>query len=85
MPESLISVVHVSDPQASDKFVHEDKFTPRPKGSLPIVVIPQADTTQPPIQIRQSIAIINLVELCDAGELGFPRSTYPDERLDQYR
>ena len=67
----------MSDPQAGDKVVHEDKFPPIPRGSLPILVIPQADSAQSPIQIRQSMAIINLVdELCDAVELGFPKSTY---------
>jgi hypothetical protein len=72
---SLVTVVPVSDPQLGD--AAPAGFPPRPKGSLPILVIPhpENESNAQPTYIRQSVAIMNyLDELCDAGANGFPKS-----------
>ncbi|KAF4957859.1 hypothetical protein FSARC_11155 [Fusarium sarcochroum] len=77
IPSSLVTVVPVSDPQLGD--TAPKAFPPRPAGSLPILAIPGSDPSdfKSYTYIKQSIAIMNyLDELCDAGELGFPKSLY---------
>jgi glutathione S-transferase len=77
IPPSLVTVVPISDPQLGD--AAPANFLPRPKGSLPILVIPppEHDSNTPPTYIRQSVAIMNYVnEHCNAGANGFPKSQY---------
>ena len=71
IPPSLVTVVPVSDPQLGD--AAPANFPPRPKGCLPILIIPppEHDSNTPPTYIRQSVAIMNYVdELSDAGDPG---------------
>lgn len=75
IPSSLVTIVPVPDPQSSTEL--PPQYAPRPKGSLPLLVIPSS-SGEKPVVIRQSVAIMNyLDELCDAGAQGFPKSTYP--------
>lgn len=77
IPESLVQVVHVSDPQDGNKVFDPASFHPRPVGSLPILAIPSEtidDQGKPKdwVYIRQSMAMINyLEELCNTGQYGF--------------
>lgn len=89
IPSSLVTVVHVSDPQQGNQVPAQ--YPPKPAGSLPILAIPiiakdgsqQDGEEQEFIYIRQSIAIMNyLDELCDRGENGFPLSAYPMRGAD---
>jgi glutathione S-transferase len=79
IPESLVKVVRVSDPQQGDAVVDSTSFPSRPKGSLPILAIHHsAEAGKEVTYIRQSSAIINFLDdLCDAGQWGFPKSLYP--------
>ncbi|KAI9933651.1 hypothetical protein ASPWEDRAFT_620702 [Aspergillus wentii DTO 134E9] len=71
IPSSLITLVPVSDVQFGDK--PPPGFPPRPVGSLPILVIPQADGEKS-VYIKQSIAIMEYIEeTCLAGRYGFPK------------
>ncbi|KAK4981074.1 hypothetical protein LTR66_008412 [Elasticomyces elasticus] len=77
IPQSLVAVVHVSDPQLGNVAPPEYPF--RPKGSLPILAIPETELSGSVsyTYIRQSLAIMNyLDELCDAGHNDFPLSRY---------
>jgi glutathione S-transferase len=78
IPESLVKVVHVSDPQLGDAVVDSASFPPRPKGSLPVLAIHHsAEAEKDVTYIRQSSSIINFLDdLCDAGQWGFPKSAY---------
>jgi glutathione S-transferase len=79
IPESLVKVVRVSDPQQGDAVVDTASYPPRPKGSLPILAIHHsAEAGKDVTYIRQSGSIINFLDdLCDAGQWGFPKSPYP--------
>ncbi|KAJ4355676.1 uncharacterized protein N0V89_003696 [Didymosphaeria variabile] len=69
IPQSAITIVHVTDPQKGDHVVpsQASKFPPRPKGSLPILAIPPSDGKDW-TYIRQSMAIIYyLEEACSSG------------------
>ena len=66
IPNSLVTIVQVSDPQAGNQVV-DSSFPPRPAGSLPILAIPSAekDKDGKPREwtyIRQSMAIIGYLE-----------------------
>ena len=80
IPESLVRVVHVSDPQDGNRVIDSAAFPSRPAGSLPIMLIPsepQGDEggAENWVYIRQSMAMINyLEELCNTGQYGFSAS-----------
>lgn len=70
IPESLIKIAHVSDPQSGNEVV-ESSLPKRPAGSLPILAIP-SEAGNECIYIRQSMSIVNyLEELCNNGDYGF--------------
>lgn len=70
IPESLVKVAHVSDPQNGNEVV-DTSLPKRPAGSLPILAIP-SEGNREWLYIRQSMSIINyLEELCNNGEYGF--------------
>ncbi|KAJ5633493.1 hypothetical protein N7528_001335 [Penicillium herquei] len=62
IPPSLVTIVPVSDVQSGDKA--PDNFPPRPPGSLPILMIPSGNgiTSNKPIYIKQSIAIMEFLD-----------------------
>ncbi|KAF2095669.1 hypothetical protein NA57DRAFT_79382 [Rhizodiscina lignyota] len=88
IPSRLVTIVRVSDPQHGDTAA--PGFPPRPKGSLPILAIPNEllcpnATTRPSSpaaedangyeHVSQSLAIVAYLEgLCTAGAYGFPQS-----------
>ena len=87
IPQSLVTIVPVSEPYNGDKVVElADKYPARPKGSLPILAIhSSADFKGDVTYIRQSSAILNFLdELCDMGQLGFPQSPYSKRRSVDY-
>ncbi|KAL1605079.1 hypothetical protein SLS60_004622 [Paraconiothyrium brasiliense] len=70
IPQSAITIVHVTDPAKGDHVVPSQsfRFPPRPKGSLPILAIPPSDESQDWTYIRQSMPIIYyLEEACAPG------------------
>ena len=75
IPESLVKVACVSDPQNGNAVV-DSSLPARPAGSLPILAIPSttsetASNARQWAYIRQSMSIINyLEELCNNGEYG---------------
>lgn len=82
IPQSLVRVVRVSDPQDGNQVV-DSSLPPRPPGSLPILAIPHADSKDKWTYIRQSMAIINfLEELCEGKQYGFHSPTGPLMPLD---
>ena len=76
IPETLIRVAQVSDPQNGNQVV-DSSLPPRPSGSLTVLAIPSEakgnnGTAKECIHIRQSMAIINyLEELCNSNQYGF--------------
>lgn len=77
IPQSLVRVVRVSDPQDGNE-VLDSSIPPRPAGSLPILAIAHADGEDKWTYIRQSMAIINLLEeFCEKKQYGFSSPTGP--------
>lgn len=70
IPESLVKVAQVSDPQDGNEVV-DASLPERPAGSLPILAIP-SEGNKEWLHIRQSMSIMNyLEELCNNDEYGF--------------
>ncbi|KAH6672486.1 hypothetical protein B0J14DRAFT_668802 [Halenospora varia] len=83
IPTSLILPISVSDPQAGDTvlppYSTNPNIPPRPKGSLPLLLLPSSTPGGEPTLIRQSLAIINFIEdVCNEkdGKDGWPKPTY---------
>jgi glutathione S-transferase len=76
IPESLIKVARVTDPQNGNEVV-DSSLPARPAGSLPILAIPSTTSEEGSnadqwVYIQQSMSIIHyLEELCNSGEYGF--------------
>lgn len=92
IPQSLVTIVAVTDPSDGDTVVDSDKYPPRPKGSLPILALYSSpEFKDDAVYIRQSSAILDFLdELCNQGRWGFPKSPYPmrggaDDPLERAR
>lgn len=84
IPETAIKVVHVTDPQRGNQVHHshlesDSSIPPRPEGSLPILAIPNNESRDSWVYIRQSMAIITYLEFA-TGPDG-PLSYLPTQSL----
>lgn len=70
IPQSAITIVHVSNPQKGDCVIpsQADKYPPRPQGSLPILAIPPDGEGKEWLYVRQSMAMIYYIEEACASD-----------------